>query len=755
MTRPEIIPSTQISDGSVYVPSEQSPVPSIEGETRPTVSRSLAFLNRPSFMSSSDGLTPGLTSSSSCYRDQDRTGFSIPSTPVFYPDALESSPGLHPTSDLNPFQSSPAGSRWSARQSARIRRGSSSNKGSIHQASWTGKGTLYDVLTEPGQGKTLVACSVVKTTDFAPRRKPVMRESSSHNIAVSEATLDENDGLAALAMKEADEAEGSQDEENYAESHKTSTGWGLMLEIKLRSLGRPVSLEQTAKLRTVVFGEKPRPAAYRRVESAAARKAQDTGRDARPTKSVVETRRTRIKADRIDIKANLARKTPSQMADVVPASTPVHGTSLGLSSLGLDSSDPVVVRDHIADTGPNASGPSHQRYPASLSASSSLKRKSLTIPHDQIPKGRLGPSLAGDRKKRKTDEEDGQRRRMVPLIKQETAQSNLTYGYNSALLGESIARTINAEKRPSLLEAIASSAVICKAEPPSPDPIRAPVLPRSVTYPNKTARRTPGRGIGVVMSEPAIPQILALPVDATASSHRSRPSMKRTLSEIAERESQRHAAQHHSVVAHELADDMVQSVPGLADSRRAMSQGQIQSWPPINHMGWSIDGSAVTWPMMTPAPEQPSLASTSLAAALPLSDDSASVKTLHLDPKETSSPLTEQWLQAPGLDHLFSLDATHDHTQSDPWAFEPAAHPDASFNLGVPFVDEAFSFFDSTYKNRFDPAFALSPVDFSQLPPSSPPQSSPPQSDVELQHSILLLSSPEDSAMGDTPIEGI
>lgn len=716
-------------------------IPVTARDVRPVASRSVVYLGRQSFTSSSDGLTPGLTSSSSSYRDQDRTGFSIPSTPVFYPDAMESSPGLHPTSSLNPFQTSPALQRYPSRNSGRDRRDSASSKRHVTQAPWTGKGTLFDVLAEPGQGKTLVTCSVVEMADFARRRQTIMRETSSHNIKGREDGPDENDGLAALAMKEADEAEESGDDENAAGSREPTTGWGLVLDIKLRSLGRPVSLEQTARLRSAVFGEKPKLASYRRVESAAARKTQEVGRDARSINSAIELRRSRFKADRIDVKASLARKTPSQMADIVPPVTPVPGTSFGFSSLGMDSSDPVLSNAQN-DAGPSTSVSNHQRYPAALSASSSLKRKSLAIPHDQIPRSRLGPNLKWDRKRRRMEDEevkDCSRTVLASHVKLEQVESIVadrpSPSIEPAAVRRPLLRAVQQTKRPSLLETIVSSspARVSKLESRDPEWVRQTTSPGHVNYATGPTREVFGLGGANPMSEPAPRyQIGSLSSNAVAGKSQTRPTMKRTLSEIAERESQRHAMQQGT------APQLVENTFDIGFHADEPMRASLCSSKLILS-STRRDSSRQDGPTST-------LGSNPISITLPLSDDSASVKTLELTPRETSATPPETWLETPDLENLFGLHphaasyySIHDH-QPDPWEIGGASsNLGAQYNVGVPFADEAFSFFDSTYTQNTDYAFDQSPVDFSKLPPSSPP------SDAELHHSILLLSSPEDS----------
>ena len=773
--RPEIIPSTQISDGSVYIPSRQPGNVNNTPEPRPILSKRLARLSRPSFTSSSDGLTPALTSSSSSYRDQDRTGFSIPSTPVFYPDALDSSPGFPPTSELDPFQSSPAVMRYPSRRLGGAKHGSSSSsKPPVVPTPWTGKGTLFDVLTEPGQGKTLVTCSVVRTAEFAPRRKSVMKESSSHNITQPEETLDENDGLAALLMKEADEAEGSGDEENHVGSRDTSTGWGLLVEIKLRNLGRPVSLEQTSRLRTAVFGEKSRPGSYRRVETAAARKLHEVAGDSRQGRNATDMRKPRIKADRIDVKASLARKTPSQMAEVAPASSSAPGTSLGFSSLGLDSSDPdrmsaidEIRRGFNADAVLPATSSIPQRYPAALSASSSLKRKSLVIPHDQIPRNRRGPNLVGDWKRRKTEQDERSKHRAPsPSIKLEPS-SSLVNDIDKSLPSDVASRRISLSKtakpgdKQSLLEAIVSSSSgrICKVEPPSPEANALLTLPKSFSQPSRRQSGNTGCKSAAPMSEPAIPQTGSNSTRPVGSLFRPRPNMKRTLSEIAERESQRRATQ---VDAADDSDDFTENVSPLATAEplHALLQARCRASPATLNSLFAQTEDRSIWTRDVIALGQPlgisSLASTSNPATLPFSDDSSSSKTLQFSPREQSAPLAEQWLQAPDLEHLFGLDvhaSNNDLAPNHPsgsWEIGSSAVTlGSSNNAGFPFADEAFAFFDSTYTSDFDLPSLYSPVDFSQLPPSSPPQS-----ESELPHSVLLMSSPpEGSCLAETPIE--
>lgn len=774
--RPEIIPSTQISDGSVYIPSRQPDKVNNTPEPRPILSKRLARLSRPSFTSSSDGLTPALTSSSSSYRDQDRTGFSIPSTPVFFPDALDSSPGFPPTSELDPFQSSPAVMRYPSRRLGGARHGSSSSsKPPVVPTPWTGKGTLFDVLTEPGQGKTLVTCSVVRTAEFAPRRKSVMKESSSHNITQPEEPLDENDGLAALLMKEADEAEGSGDEENHVGSRDTSTGWGLLVEIKLRNLGRPVSLEQTSRLRTAVFGEKSRPGSYRRVETAAARKLHEVAGDSRLGRNATDMRKPRIKADRIDVKASLARKTPSQMVEVAPASSLAPGTSLGFSSLGLDSPDPdrmstidEIRRGLDSDALLPAASSIPQRYPAALSASSSLKRKSLAIPHDQIPRNRRGPNLVGDWKRRKTEQDERSKHRAPsPSIKLEPS-SSLVNDVDKSLPSDVSSRRISPSKtakagdKRSLLEAIVSSSSgrICKVEPPSPEANALSTLPKSSSHPSRRESGNTGRKSAVPMSEPAISQNGSNSNRPVGSLFRPRPNMKRTLSEIAERESQRRATQTDAA---DDSDDLTESVSqSLANVEPIHALLQARSRAPpatLNNLFaqaedrsiWSRNGIAWGQPLGIS-----SLASTSNPATLPFSDDSSSSKTLQFSPREPPAAPAEQWLQAPDLDHLFGLDVhapNNDLAPNHPsgsWEIGSSAVTlGSSNNAGFPFADEAFAFFDSTYTSDFDLPSLYSPVDFSQLPPSSPPQS-----ESELPHSVLLMSSPpEGSGLADTPIE--
>ena len=604
---------------------------------------------------------------------------------------------------------------------------------------WTGKGTLYNVLTEPGQGKTIIKCRIVRSTDFAQK---------STNTRSKKRDYDENDGLAALAMLEGGSADSDNELESGRQNSASNTGWGCLVEIRLRNLAQPITLDQTARLRTAVFGERPKPAMYRRVEVVAARQ-QDASEKQRTGR---ETRRSRPTTDRIGSIGSLARKTPGQMADAMLPSDIANRSTLGFSSLGLDGAEVTELdEEDYTDSKINFKRSSStrptQRYPAALSASSSLKRKSLIIPHDRIPLNRRGPNLAADKKRRKLNREDNvsfgapagtddlsQDAESRPIRSLEIrAAPNIieTDSLTPRLLGEDIMGDSPAEaSSPTVQSPCLKSALACRQSRRTSDV--------------KPAIDSLGRRFTTLQSIPSVP---SNPARVTV-----RQGLRRTLSEIAERESKKYAAG---------GDDQEEDgAPSLWQS----AHGEYSFLVPKQH--------AILQPDESPSLHgQQDGVNTSLGhieidrihasvsaynthhlsqtmIALPLSDDSSTLG----QTRDLSAPPTIDWLDAPGLDCLFDLNkealpAVNAEPMTGPLDTWDAGASTAAINTqleaGYTFNDDAFSFFDLSYGGGLDSGIPSkqSPFDFSQLPPSSPPQS-----ECDFHHSVLLLSSPEDSS---------
>lgn len=305
---------------------------------------------------------------------------------------------------------------------------------------WMGKGTISGILSENDQGKTLIKCQISKSHEFSGRSSTTgqARLATGRSAAPRQnahVDLDANDGLAALALEEG-EIEGSDGEMgDLSKRGDGRRGWGVNVEIKLRTLGHPISLDQTSRIRSSVFGEinqsttKCRPS--RRRQLLAATQKSQAEQDARQQRARQEVGKVSRLTDQMDgVVRRLARKTPGQMAEIMAKRENdgteglVHSScgALGMSGLGLEDSNLVTGDEDNQVVEPPTLMAKHvgaQRYPASLMASSSLKRKSLAIPHDQIPYHRRGPNLSlPDRK----------RRRVGPKSRSETPMADLGGG---------------------------------------------------------------------------------------------------------------------------------------------------------------------------------------------------------------------------------------------------------------------------------------------------------------------------------------
>ena len=700
--------------------------------------RRLSHLTRsPLPMLSSDGMTPSLVASSepnfpgpsSSYGEQTRTGFFIPSTPMDHSSLFLSSPGIASGSFGNPFQSSPASSSKFVRRKNRSSLADSSIDGLRGTKAWTGKGSLYNVLTEAGQGRTIIKCRIVNSTDFARK---------STNTRSNRRDYDENDGLAALAMQEGGSADSDLELESERQSSASNTGWGCLVEIRLRNLAQPITLDQTARLRSAVFGERPKPAMYRRVAIGTARQQEASEKQ----KTGRETRRSRLTTDRIGSTGSLARKTPGQMADAMLPSDVANRSSLGFSSLGIDGSEMGELDDEDdvdAKMSSKRTGLTRpvQRYPAALSASSSLKRKSLIIPHDRIPLNRRGPNLAADKKRRKLNREDDvsfgavsvvddlpqdpeskpiRSLEMRPALKVIGANSITPEPTGEVIFDDSPAElSSSAGHGPSLF-----SSLDCRQSQRTSDvkPLVEPFVRRSIT----------------LQSIPSIPSNPArFPV---------RQGLKRTLSEIAERESKKHVAR---------GDHEYEEISCLEPTQCAVLQ--TDEMPSLHNQQDRVHASldhAEPGQIHVSVSTQSSHCLSQAMITLPLSDDSSTLG----QTRDFSAPPAIDWLDAPGLDCLFDLSkqalpALNVEPMTgalDLWDVGAStAAINTQLDAGYTFTDDAFSFFDLSYGGIHDSSIPSkqSPFDFSQLPPSSPPQS-----ECDFQHSVLLLSSPEDSSAG-------
>jgi hypothetical protein len=652
-----------------------------------------------------------------------------------------SSPGIASSSFGNPFQSSPASGSKFVRRKVRPSLVDSPMEIMRGTKAWTGKGTLYNVLTEPGQGKTVIKCRIVNSTDFARK---------CTNTRLKRRDFDENDGLAALAMQEGGSADSDIELESGRQSSASNTGWGCLVEIRLRNLAQPITLDQTARLRNAVFGERPKPAMYRRVEVVTARQ-QDVSEKQRTGR---ETRRSRLTTDRIGSTGSLARKTPGQMADAMLPSDVANRSSLGFSSLGLDGSEMAELDDEDdIDSKTNSkrtsSTRSAQRYPAALSASSSLKRKTLIIPHDRIPLNRRGPNLAADKKRRKLHREDDVsfsavtgtddlsqdlESRPIRSLEMRTAPKVIEANHiRPGQLGESILDNSPAEScSPAIQSPSLASSLACQQSRITSD-----------VKPNIEAL---GRNSIALQSIPSIPSNPArLPV---------RQGLKRTLSEIAERESKKYAARG-SDQDDDCAPSMWQSVRGESSCLDTVQYAMLQTdeLPSLHGQqdrGHTSLGYAETNPTHVSVSTHSTQHLSRSMVALPLSDDSNILGQTH----DLSAAPTIDWLDAPGLDCLFDLSKEAPPAVNvepmtgalDLWDVGAStAALNTQLDAGYTFNDDAFSFFDLSYGGVHDSSIPSkqSPFDFSQLPPSSPPQS-----ECDFHHSVLLLSSPEDSSAG-------
>jgi hypothetical protein len=525
---------------------------------------------------------------------------------------------------------------------------------------WTGKGTLSSILSEPGHGKTLAKCSVIQSKEFS-RGSPQSEGGSatSRRRRKIECRAPEDDGLAALVLEE--RLNDKKELSDTAYEFDQARSWGVFVEVELRTLGRPITLEATSKLRNTVFGLNPRSF----VRAVIIPENIDVAKLKRLQRGKSESGKFRSRADRIESSGSLARKDLSQM---VRLDDHLESSMHDLKLVGLRS-DPLAR--------PYTNSP---RYPASIDTSSVLKRKTLAIPHHQIPAGRRGPSSAPKHKRRKVTKEDPITRGSISHKETQVKPESDLGDYFEETRVES--QTVERHDKEN-----------CKE------------LGR-----NTIASRfsfVGDRGLGYPLNE---------------KTFLSARSFKRTLSEIAERESHKHALKRSNLQLFHSGT----SKSCIVNDPGALAQKELDYANGVTKLGQHL----------TP-PETLALKSIfkkeldcpNHVKPLPLSDDTS------LSAQRTDHTITfarpDLWLQGSELSDVFSLDDQLS-TQAKCEA-EVFTKPNRRFG--------------SQDMLDANPAALLSPFDFSQLPPSSPPVTW-----GTSQHSILLLSSPEFSQASGSPM---